>query len=114
LPFLLSIAVYASSTIHGDMSDEKFQDAAALEAWLIGKDVDPEKAAAVSQVLFDKEYDFPSTLIGISFEALARAGISDPVAQMLSNKLKERQQQNGELRCCSRILVFNVLLRIRK
>ena len=96
------------------MSEEKFQDAAALEAWLKGKDVDPEKAAAVSQVLFDKEYDFPSTLIGISSDDLKAIGLTIPVAQMLSNKLKERPQQNGELRCCSRILVFNVLLRIRK
>jgi hypothetical protein len=92
------------------MSDEKFQDAAALEAWLIGKDVDPEKAAAVFQALFDKGYDFPSTLIGISFEALTRAGISDPVAQMLSNKLKERQQHNCELRCCSRIFLYSICL----
>lgn len=83
------------------MSEEKFQDAVALEAWLKGKDVDPEKAAAVCQTLFAIGYDLPSTLIGISSEELAGCGISNPVARHISNKLKESQQQNGELRHCS-------------
>jgi hypothetical protein len=75
--------------IHGDMSEEKFQDAAAVEAWLIGKDVDPEKGAAVSQVLFDEGFNLPSTLIYTSFKELTGYEISDPVAQHLTNKLKE-------------------------
>jgi hypothetical protein len=92
------------------MSEEKFQDAAALKAWLIGNDVDPEKAPAVCQTLFDKGYNLPSTLIGISFEELTGCGIGNPVARHISNKLKEQQQPNGKLRCCSRIhFVFSVL-----
>ena len=78
------------------MSEEKFRDAAALEAWLKGKDVDPEKAAAVCQTIFHKGYDLPSTLIGISSEELTGCGISNPVARHISNKLKESQQQHGE------------------
>jgi hypothetical protein len=92
------------------MSEEKFQDASALEAWLKGKDVDPEKAAEVSQALFDHGYNLPSTLIGISFEELTGYGISNPVARHLTNKLKEAapQQQNGKLRFLNSFLYSNV------
>jgi hypothetical protein len=111
LPFLLSIAVYASSTIHGDMREEKFQNAAALEAWLIGKDVDEEDVAAAADKLFTKGFNKPSTLIGISSDDLNASGLTIPVAQTLSNKLKERQQQNGKLCCCSSVyFVFNLVL----
>ena len=92
------------------MSDKKFEDAEELKAWLIGKGVvaeDEEETA--SQQLFDKKYNRPSKLVGISSDALLRAGLSDPLAQHISNKLKEQQQQDGEMSCCSRILVFNVL-----
>ncbi len=82
------------------MSEEKFQDASALEDWLKGKDVDPEKGSAACQALFDKGYDLPSTLIGISFEALTRAGIRNAVARHLTNKLKE-QQPTGEFQDAS-------------
>ena len=75
------------------MSEEKFQDAAALEAWLKGKYVDPENAAEVAPILFTKGFNLPSTLIGISFEELTGYGITIPVAQSLSNKLKEQHQQ---------------------
>ena len=84
------------------MSEEKFEDAAALEAWLKGKDVDPVKATAVSEALFNEGYDQPSTLIGISSDQLERLGVSILLSVELSNKLKE-PQPNGKLRCCSRI-----------
>jgi hypothetical protein len=84
------------------MSEEKFEDAAALEAWLKGKDVDPVKATAVSEALFNEGYDQPSTLIGITSADLKASGLKPAIAQSLSNKLKE-PQPNGKLRCCSRI-----------
>jgi hypothetical protein len=87
------------------MSEEKFEDAAALEAWLKGKDVDPVKATAVSEALFNEGYDQPSTLIGITSADLKASGLKPAIAQSLSNKLKE-QQQDGELRCYFYILVF--------
>jgi len=100
LPFLLSIVVYASSTIHGDMSEEKFQDASALEAWLKGKDVDSGRAATVSEALFSKGFDQPSTLIGISSAQLEGKGITTPTAVHISNKLEkeqfEQQQQQQD------------------
>lgn len=77
------------------MSEKKFKNASALESWLIEKDVDPEKAAAVCQALFDEGYDLPSTLIGSSSEELTGYGISKPVARHLSRKLKEQQQQSN-------------------
>jgi hypothetical protein len=92
------------------MTEEKFQDVAALEAWLIEKQVPVEFATEAAPILFGARYLYPSTLIGISFGPLTRAGISDPVARSLSNKLeKQEQQQHGKLRCCFCILVFNVL-----
>jgi hypothetical protein len=88
------------------MSDEKFQDAEYLKAWLIKKGVDPEKAGAVFQRLFTEGYDLPSTLIGITYEDLEGYGIKKPVARHISNLLVKEQKQDGKLRCCSRILVF--------
>jgi hypothetical protein len=96
-----------SSTIHGDMSEEVFQDASALEAWLKGKDVDPVKAAPAAAILFVKEFDSPSTLIGIGSNELQACGLAIPVAQHIHNKLKDpHQQPNGELSCCFCIFVF--------
>jgi hypothetical protein len=85
------------------MSEKTIQDAANLKDWLITtKGVDPAIAAAASQALFNKGYNLPPTLIGINFEVLTRAGISDPCAQSLRNKLRD-QQKIGKLRWCSRI-----------
>jgi hypothetical protein len=85
------------------MSEERFQDAADLEAWLKRQYVDPEKAEEAAPIVFDKGFDSPSTLMGISSADLQASHLAIPLAQSLSNKLKPQQQQNGELRCCSRI-----------
>jgi hypothetical protein len=87
------------------MSEERFENAAALEAWLKIKDVDPAKATVVSETLFNEGYNQPSTLIGITSADLKTCGLKPAIAQSLSNKLKE-QQQDGELRCYFYILVF--------
>jgi hypothetical protein len=104
--------------MHGDMSEVKFQDAAALEAWLVEtKGVDPAHAAAVFQVLFDAGFDLPSTLIGISSADLRDYEIPIPRAKHLSNKLaKDQQQQDGEFAVALLFLYscIQMLLRIRK
>ena len=79
------------------MSEKKFQNAADLEAWLRGKDVDTEMAAAACQKLFDGGYCFPSALIGITFEEMTSYEIRAPVARYISNKLQESQQKHGEI-----------------
>ena len=76
---------------------------------IIRRTSEDEKEETASQKLFKNKYNRPSKLVGISSDALLRAGLSDPLAQHISNKLKEQQQQDGEMSCCSRILVFNVL-----
>ena len=89
------------------MSDEKFESAEVLKTWLLGKGVDSdlENRANASENLWQMMYWYPSTLEGITFEELTGCGIIPPVARHISNKL-EKQQPNGEWRCCSRILVF--------
>ena len=91
-----------------NMSDEKFESAETLRTWLISKDIDSGKAATACTGLFTQGFDQPSTLVGISGEELTGCGISTPIARHISNKLKE-PQQDGELSCCSRILVFNMV-----
>eukprot|EP00978_Attheya_sp_CCMP212_P029625 scaffold105914_cov26-Attheya_sp.AAC.1 len=82
------------------MSEEKFQDASALEAWLKGKDVDQDDVAEAGKILFGGMFNKPSRLLDVSVDTLTRAGKTDPVAQELSNKLKEPppQQQNTHQR----------------
>ncbi len=95
--FLLSIAVFASFTIHGDMSDEKFQDAEALKEWLIGKKVPELYAEAAAPTLYSAEFYYPSALIDITSADLKDSGLKAAIAQSLSNKLKQQQQQqNGK------------------
>jgi hypothetical protein len=99
------------------MSEEKFQDAAALEAWLVNtKGVDKDDIADAATKLFLKGFNKPSTLIGISSAELREYEIPIPRAKHLSNKLaKDQQQQNGKFRCCSRILYcIQCVVRIRE
>jgi hypothetical protein len=73
------------------MSEVKFQDARALEAWLKEKGVDPDFAPFCFPLCF-----LPSTIIGISPELLRTFEIDVPVAQQMSNRLKEQPQPNGK------------------
>ena len=83
--------------------EEEFETAGALKAWLESKGVGERKAAEAAPVLFNKGFDNPDTLNGISSGDLKEEGLSTPLALYLSNKLAKRQQQAGELRCCFRI-----------
>jgi hypothetical protein len=109
------------------MSEEKFLDAAALEAWLKGKGVDDDDAGEAAKKLLANGFNKPSRLIGITVgELQSDAKIVNPLARELSNKLEKQQQQNGKLRCCCFVFIFvfnslfeygvriRMLLRIRK
>jgi hypothetical protein len=85
------------------MSEEKFQDEAALKAWLKKNGVDEDDADEAAKILFANKFNKPSTLIDITPDLLQISGVSVPLAMTLSNKLKDKQQQNGKLRCCSRM-----------
>jgi hypothetical protein len=94
------------------MSEEKFQDAAALKVWLITKGVDEDDAAVAVDKLFADGFNKPSTLIGITSADLKASGLKIAIAQSLSNLLAPKpEQQNGKLRCCSRIHFCIQLLR---
>jgi hypothetical protein len=64
---------------------------------LITKGVDEEDVADAAYKLFTKEFNKPSTLIGILSTQLENEGITTPVAVSLSNKLKEQQQNRCNL-----------------
>jgi hypothetical protein len=91
------------------MIEEKFQDAAALEAWLKRKGVDEDDVAQAAETLFTvkegKGVKKSTQLLNISSDQLERLGVSILLSVELSNKLKE-PQPNGKLRCC---FVFNLL-----
>lgn len=74
--------------------DEKFASKDGLEKWLKSRRVDERKAAAA--MLFPVGYDEPASLIGISSDALRRAGLSDPPAQTLNTKLEKKQYQQRD------------------
>ena len=77
--------------------DKKFESKGELEAWLKSRGVDEEDVAEAAEKLFAKGFNKPSRLFGISVGMLTRAGLSDPLALELSNKLKAQQpQQNGK------------------
>lgn len=80
------------------MSDdeEEFENAGALKVWLESKGVPERKAAEAAPVLFNKGFDNPDALNGISPDVLHRNGLSGATAQTLSNRLAKRQQQVGE------------------
>lgn len=80
--------------------EEVFGTEGALKAWLESKGVGERKAAEAAPVLFDKGFDNPDTLNGISSTQLERNGLTTPLAQLLSNKLAKPQQQDGKLTCC--------------
>jgi hypothetical protein len=73
------IAANVSSTIHGDMSeDKKFKNVADLKAWLITKGVDEEDVTGAADILLTREFNKPSKLIGISSTQLESQGINTP------------------------------------
>jgi hypothetical protein len=97
------------------MRDEKFKDAAALEDWLITKGVDEEDVADAADKLYKAGFLYPNNLNGISSAELKARGLKIAIAQELIKKLNDPwvgvtfpppQQQNGKLRCSSRILVL--------
>jgi hypothetical protein len=88
-----SVTHKRGDAVHGDMSEEKFQDAAALKAWLKGKGVDDDDAFEAANQLFAKGFNKPSTLLNITFEILKSEGVADPLALELSHVLKEQQWQ---------------------
>jgi hypothetical protein len=102
IAILLYIAVYASSTIHGDMSEQEFANAEELKAWLSSQGVPEPKATAAALILFHKDFDSPSTLKGIRSVDLQRSGLSIPLAQLLSKMVS-----------CVAVLVF-IFVVIRK
>ena len=70
-------------------NSEEFSDASELKVWLEGKGVREKVASATASTLFQKGFDTPSTLLGISSEQLERSGLSIPNANELSNALKQ-------------------------
>jgi NAD-dependent DNA ligase len=74
------------------MSEENFQDAATLEAWLKGRGVDDDDVGDAAFKLFASKFNKPSRLLGITIQELKEyAEIEGPVARELSNKLKDQQ-----------------------
>jgi hypothetical protein len=89
------------------MSEEKFEKAEALEAWLKSRGVDEDDVAEAAKKLFEKGFNKPSRLLGITIQELKEyAGIEGPVARELSNRLEKKQRPNGKSRSCFCILVF--------
>lgn len=72
-----------------------FADKAALEAWLKGKDVreDEVPVGAIAETLLDKHFTHPFMLIDISSRNLIDSGLTIPVANYVSNKLKDKSGQ---------------------
>ena len=77
-------------------SDEDFTSQDKLQRWMEGRGLSPTKASAAAEVLFKNGFDSPSTLIGVSSADLQRAGVSIPIAQSLSNKIKWREEINPD------------------
>jgi hypothetical protein len=91
------------------MSEEVFVNEAALEAWLISKDVPAAKAEVAAKKLYAAGFDCPSALVGISSDDLKASGLPIPLAQSLRNKLAT-PQQNGKLRCCRWLFSYCCIL----
>ena len=73
--------------------EKKFKSKDELEDWLKSRGVDEEKSSKVAGKLFSAEYDTPLALINISSDALRQDGLSNPLAQYISNKLQVQQQK---------------------
>ena len=70
-------------------NSEEFSAASELKVWLQGRGVREKVASATASTLFQKGFDAPSTLLGLSSEQLERNGLSTPSANELSNALKQ-------------------------
>lgn len=71
--------------------NEEFNDASELEVWLVGKGVRERVASMTAPTLFEKGFDRPLTLLGISSEHLVMSGLPIPSANELSNALEKKQ-----------------------
>ena len=72
--------------------DKKFANKVELENWLKERGIDDEDdAVEAADKLFEKKFNKPSRLLGITIEMLARAGIGDALALELNNKLVPKQ-----------------------
>ena len=71
------------------VKDKKFKSKDELEDWLKSLGVDEEKSSKVAGKLFSADYDTPLALINISSDALRQDGLSNPLAQYISNKLQD-------------------------
>ena len=70
-------------------ADEKFKSKDELEDWLKRRGVD-DNVADAADALFAKGFNRPSALLGITVEELkSDAGIQNPLARILSNKLEK-------------------------
>eukprot|EP00978_Attheya_sp_CCMP212_P003994 scaffold8532_cov65-Attheya_sp.AAC.1 len=82
--------------------EETFENKDELQAWLVfHKGVPEDKAAMAAETLFDREFDSPSSLMGISSSNLQTCGLAIPLAQLLSNKLEKQQHPNAILKVCA-------------
>lgn len=68
--------------------DKKFANKVELENWLKERGVDEDDVADAAEPLLQRGFNKPSRLIGIKIDMLQKAGLSDPLALELSNKLQ--------------------------
>jgi hypothetical protein len=87
--------------------NQQFASSDDLKQFLVTVGLMEAKAHEAAPLLFDKGYDEPDALYGTTSANLKESGLSIALAQTLSNKLA-KQQQNGKLGCCSRIVVFSL------
>ena len=71
------------------MSEDKKFSKDELKDWLKSRGVDDDDAVEAADKLFEKKFNKPSRLLGITIEMLARAGIGDALALELNNKLDQ-------------------------
>ena len=83
--------------MNNNEEDKKFKSSHELKDWLVhAKGVHEVDAVKAASILYDKDFNVPSKLIGITVDMLKNQGLSDPVAMTLSNKLEKRPHQQGK------------------
>ena len=99
------------------MSENKFENADALNAWLREQQVPEDFAVQGAHTLFENNYVYPSALQNITRDQLHVMNIIGPISNTLFNKLKDPppQQQDGEFAVALLFLYscIQMLLRIR-
>ena len=80
-----------------EREDDKFQTVQHLHHWLVQeRKVDEEDLGDTASLLFKKGYAGRSTLLNITVEELSKyAGIEDPLARELCNKLKGNKKDEA-------------------